>query len=157
MTNTDPAPLVRHGSDEHDRWYLAHRFTFLVTGAETGGRFSIIDGTAARGFEPPLHVHDREDELYYVMAGTFRFTVGAETVEAGPGRLVFLPRGVPHAFTVDQSGARALMVFSPAGIEQYFQNHSHPVTSAPPPASLADVDLEALGAGLIPFGARFVK
>jgi quercetin dioxygenase-like cupin family protein len=156
MTTTERPPLLRHGSDEHDRWYLAHRFSFLVSGAETGGRFSMIEGVAAKGFEPPMHVHDHEDELYYVLSGTFRFTVGANHVDAGPGQLVFLPRSVPHTFTVDRSGARALMVFSPAGIERYFHDPGTPVATTPPPQRLADVDRERLAAALVPFGARFL-
>jgi quercetin dioxygenase-like cupin family protein len=155
-TTIDTPVLLRHGSDAHDRWYLAHRFSFLVSGAETGGRFSIIDGVAAKGFEPPMHIHDQEDELYYVLSGTFRFTVGEQHVEAGAGQLVFLPRGVPHAFTVDQTGARALMLFSPAGIERYFLDNSRPVPATPPPATMADVDIERLATTLVPFGARFL-
>jgi mannose-6-phosphate isomerase-like protein (cupin superfamily) len=44
----------------------------------------------------PLHVHDRADEVWYVLSGRLGFRVGERRLEAGPGSAVFGPRGVPH-------------------------------------------------------------
>ena len=40
--------------------------------------------------------------------------------EAAPGTCVFLPRGVEHSFSIDRDGARALIMITPAGLEEAF-------------------------------------
>jgi quercetin dioxygenase-like cupin family protein len=45
---------------------------------------------------PPLHIHHLEDESGTVTAGALSADVGGRRVDAGPGRTVSLPRGVPH-------------------------------------------------------------
>jgi quercetin dioxygenase-like cupin family protein len=51
-------------------------------------------------FEPgqtqPVHVHAGADKFYLVVRGRARMTVGVETVEAGPGTVVWAPANVPH-------------------------------------------------------------
>jgi mannose-6-phosphate isomerase-like protein (cupin superfamily) len=86
----------------------------------TDGAFSIIEEIAP--LDTPLHVHDREDELFYVLEGEHVFTVGDEEVPAGPGEAVFAPRGVPHAQrrVVPRTG-RLLVMVSPAGFEGFFR------------------------------------
>lgn len=71
-------------------------------------------GNGVFEFESPprceiaLHVHRNDDELHYLMEGTAAYTVGEDTLEAGPGSLIFLPRQVPHALTFGESGGRWL-------------------------------------------------
>ena len=69
-----------------------------------------------------LHVHEREDELFYVLDGEHVFTVGDTEHHAGPGDLVFAPRGVPHAQrrVVPRTG-RTLVLTTPAGLEGFFR------------------------------------
>ena len=45
---------------------------------------------------PPMHIHYVEDEEGAVTAGTLSALVGGKRVDAGPGEVVRLPRGVPH-------------------------------------------------------------
>jgi quercetin dioxygenase-like cupin family protein len=51
-------------------------------------------------FEPgqtqPVHVHAGADKFYLVVSGRARMTVGVDTVEAGPGTVVWAPAHVPH-------------------------------------------------------------
>jgi quercetin dioxygenase-like cupin family protein len=51
-------------------------------------------------FEPgqsqPVHVHAGADKFYLVVSGRARMTVGVETLEAGPGTVVWAPAHVPH-------------------------------------------------------------
>jgi mannose-6-phosphate isomerase-like protein (cupin superfamily) len=72
--------------------------------------------------DTPLHVHEHEDELFYVLEGEHVFQVGAEAFRAGPGALVFAPRGVPHAQrrVVPRSG-RVLVLTAPGGLEGFFR------------------------------------
>src|SRR5919108_3167638 len=61
----------------------------------TGGAFTIFEENEP--VDTALHVHDNEDELFYVLEGEHVFQVGEHEFQAGAGDLVFAPRGVPHA------------------------------------------------------------
>jgi len=54
------------------------------------------------------------------MEGELTFKIGGRTATAGPGTLVFAPRGVPHNYIVSKVPARYLLIFTPAGIEPLF-------------------------------------
>ena len=86
----------------------------------TDGAFSIVEEIDP--LDTPAHVHEREDELFYVLEGEHVFTVGSEEHHAGPGDAVFAPRGVPHAQrrVVPRTG-RILTMCSPAGFEGFFR------------------------------------
>ncbi|MFN8513000.1 MAG: cupin domain-containing protein [Thermomicrobiales bacterium] len=92
-----------------------------VTGAETGGDYALLDYHSAAGFPGPApHIHERTDELFYVLEGEVTFWVGGETSVAGAGTSVFIPRGVPHTFSTPTGPARFLNLLTPAGFEGYF-------------------------------------
>jgi mannose-6-phosphate isomerase-like protein (cupin superfamily) len=59
----------------------------------TGGALSVFETSIDAG--PPLHVHDREDECFYVLDGGLSVRCGGEVFDAGGGSFVFLPRGPP--------------------------------------------------------------
>jgi mannose-6-phosphate isomerase-like protein (cupin superfamily) len=89
--------------------------------AETaGGAFAIFEENEP--VDTPLHVHDNEDELFYVLEGEHLIQVGEREFRVGPGGLVFAPRGVPHAQrrVVPRTG-RLLVVTSPPGLEGFFR------------------------------------
>lgn len=65
------------------------------------------------GAEIPPHIHRDDDELHYLLEGSATYTVGEQTLEAGPGSLVFLPKQVAHALTIGPSGARWLWLARP--------------------------------------------
>lgn len=70
---------------------------------------------------PALHVHSREDEAVYVARGVVTFLVGKRRFRADAGRLVWLPREVPHAFAnLDDDPAWTLAVAVPAGLDRMF-------------------------------------
>ncbi|WP_292808200.1 cupin domain-containing protein, partial [Nostoc sp. JL23] len=47
---------------------------------------------------PPLHLHRREDESFYILEGTFAFQIGDRTVTATAGWFITAPKGVPHSY-----------------------------------------------------------
>jgi mannose-6-phosphate isomerase-like protein (cupin superfamily) len=57
----------------------------------TGGAISVFETSIGAG--PPLHVHEHEDECFYVLGGAISVRCGGDAYEAGPGSFVFLPRG----------------------------------------------------------------
>ncbi len=132
---TTTTPFARN-AENTTRDYLGHLFTFLAESRDTGRAFTLIEATVRRGHEPPPHTHSREDETYYVLEGNWTFHSGEERFEAEPGTCVFLPRGVEHSFSIDRDGARALIMITPAGLEEAFHEMSQPTeqTAGLPPA-----------------------
>jgi quercetin dioxygenase-like cupin family protein len=91
-------------------------FPAKVTRAATGGTVDIVDHRVPPGYTPPLHVHRDQDEVFYLLEGRLTVHCGAQEWRAGPGSLVFLPRGVPHGFTATPDGpARTLLINASAG------------------------------------------
>lgn len=101
--------------------YLNTLMTWHVTGAESGGLFALGEVALRPGDEPPLHIHAREDETWYVLEGEILFQRGAERVACRAGEAILLPRGVAHGFAVRSERARILHFYSPGGIEEGFR------------------------------------
>ena len=91
-------------------WWQGSLMRIKARAADTGGAFGLVEGSFPEGFGPPLHIHHREDEGFYVLEGEIRFRQGDDEFVAGRGTLVWGPRGVPHAFKVQPGGARALVI-----------------------------------------------
>jgi mannose-6-phosphate isomerase-like protein (cupin superfamily) len=85
----------------------------------TGGALSVFETSIGAG--PPLHVHDRDDECFYVLEGALSIRCGGDGFEAAAGSFVFLPRGRPHRFWATGPTARLLLIAVPGGIESYFR------------------------------------
>jgi len=95
---------------------------FMIDGGESGGGFSLVEHPMPpRALAAPLHRHNREDEYSFVLEGQMGALLGDEVVVAGPGDLVFKPRGQWHTFwNAGDEPARILEVISPAGFERFF-------------------------------------
>jgi quercetin dioxygenase-like cupin family protein len=111
---------------------LALGVRFMVDGERSGGAFSLVEHPLPpRALGAPLHTHHNEDEYSYVLEGRFGVQLGSEVLEAGPGKLLFKPRGVAHAFwNAGDEPARLLELISPAGFEHYFRDLA-PLLAAP--------------------------
>jgi mannose-6-phosphate isomerase-like protein (cupin superfamily) len=111
---------------------------FMIDGHEAGERFSLVEHPMSpRALAAPVHRHTREDEYSYVLEGRMGALLGDDVVEAGPGDLVFKPRGQWHTFwNAGDEPCRILEVISPAGFEKFFQELSDlgGVLVAPPEA-----------------------
>lgn len=98
------------------------RFTFLITGAETGGAFFMAGVTVEPGGGAPPHIHSREDESLYVQAGTLTFQAGDKDLIVSAGDFIYIPRGTAHSFrNAGGETATLLMVATPAGLENFFR------------------------------------
>jgi quercetin dioxygenase-like cupin family protein len=78
-------------------WFLGALSQVRVSGAQTGGAFALADHLARRGNASPVHVHDRDDETFFVLDGELRVFAGEEEHTAGPGTVAVLPRRLRHA------------------------------------------------------------
>ena len=111
---------------------------FILTGADTGGAFFLADVLVPPGGGPPPHIHDREDETFYLLQGTMTAQVGDQTVYASEGDCIHLPRGIAHSFrNTGKENLRMLVTATPAGIEKYFEEAFYPAVEGqePPPAT----------------------
>jgi mannose-6-phosphate isomerase-like protein (cupin superfamily) len=95
---------------------------FRIDGDEAGDRFSLVEHPmSAWALAAPLHRHTREDEYSFVIEGRMGALLGEEELVAGPGDLVFKPRGQWHTFwNAGDEPARILEIISPAGFEKFF-------------------------------------
>jgi mannose-6-phosphate isomerase-like protein (cupin superfamily) len=95
---------------------------FMVDGEMTGGGFALVEHPmSARALAAPLHRHHREDEYSFVIEGRMGALLGEDTIEAGPGDLVFKPRGEWHTFwNAGEDPCRILEIIAPAGFEGFF-------------------------------------
>ena len=109
-------------------------YTILVSGKETGGRYSLIDMLVPPGGGPPPHRHDFE-EMFTILDGEIELTFRGETHRASAGSTVNIPANAPHAFkNASDKPARMLCMCTPAGQEELFIEVGDPVDSrtAPP-------------------------
>jgi mannose-6-phosphate isomerase-like protein (cupin superfamily) len=78
-------------------------------------QMDMLEYDAGPGYEGPgPHFHKRHVDTFFVLEGVLEFTVGGETVRAGPGTSVSVPPGIVHSFTNPGPGrARFLNVHAP--------------------------------------------
>ena len=94
----------------------------LVPGDATEGRFALVEhDLGPRLLGAPVHTHEHEDEISYVLAGSLGVQIGDEVRVARAGDVVVKPRRVPHAFwNAGDDELRFLEGITPAGFERYF-------------------------------------
>jgi mannose-6-phosphate isomerase-like protein (cupin superfamily) len=104
----------------------------LATAAETRGALGVVERVVQPGAAgPPLHVHDRTADAFYVLDGRLAVQIGGERVELGPGELALAPPGTVHGQTEAVGGpVRLLNLLAPGGLEAAYGD----------PAAVADAD-----------------
>jgi mannose-6-phosphate isomerase-like protein (cupin superfamily) len=93
-----------------------------VSGEDTAGSWSMFEAHWSLKGGPPLHVHQVEDEWFYVIEGEFVVQVGDERYRLTPGDSLLAPRKVPHTYAqVGDGQGRLLIAYQPAGdMEAFF-------------------------------------
>ena len=96
----------------------------LEDGSTTGHRLGVGEITVApHSGGPPQHRHAQHDEGFYVVSGTARFTVGAESYDVPAGGLAMIPPGAPHTFANPGDEPLVLLnTFTPDLYVQYFRD-----------------------------------
>ncbi|GLZ06393.1 cupin [Actinomadura sp. NBRC 104412] len=129
---------------------------FVTTAEDTGGRLAVLEQRITPAGEPPRHVHANEDEAFYVLEGRLAATLGDDTtLSAGPGELMFLPRGIPHSLHVRTDEARLLVMLNPAGFEKFFAAVGEPARGDGPPEPTTP-DVEAIAAEAARYGVTLL-
>jgi quercetin dioxygenase-like cupin family protein len=136
----DPARVLTHVSPDIDDslphlGVVGDTYTILVAGADTAGRYTLIDMHVPPGGGPPPHRHDFE-EMFTILDGEIELTFRGVSAVATAGETINVPANAPHVFrNVSERPARLLCLCSPAGQEEFFKEVGVPVahrTEAPP-------------------------
>jgi quercetin dioxygenase-like cupin family protein len=110
-------------------------YTILVSGAQTAGRYCLVDMLVPSGGGPPPHRHDFE-EMFTLLEGELEFTFRGMSQVLRAGSTINVPANAPHAFrNVSGVTARMLCMCTPAGQDEFFLAVGFPVASrtSPPP------------------------
>lgn len=113
--------------DQRDLWFLNTRVPIRVSYQDGADTISVLEHWAAFQDGPPLHVHQREDEVFQVLAGAVRFRVGDREQMAGAGDILLVPQGTPHTYRVESAeGARFLTVTCGRAFEDFVRAYGRP-------------------------------
>jgi len=93
----------------------------LAGGDVTDRAFTLAEfsGSGEGAWTVP-HLHRGMEESFFVLDGSFTFTVGDTGIEATSGMYLLVPRGTAHAITAAQGGGRFLTLMVPGGLEEMF-------------------------------------
>ncbi len=116
-------------SDE-DFYYRGNHFFLKVSGKDTDGDLCIYDTLRAQKGGPRLHLHESQDEWFFVIKGEFTFQVGDKTYNLKEGDTLFGPRKIPHAFAQTSEGeGRIMLVYQPAGLIESFYKEARALSN----------------------------
>ena len=130
--------IVRQHSEAERRWFAGGGLhLWKLTAEETGGEFFLLEDHLVEGKTTPLHTHPDAAETVYILEGTICCHLAGVEREVGPGGVVMVPPGVPHAFRVTSPTARMLAIQTPGGGEAFFRDASDPSSDDSGPVDFA--------------------
>lgn len=98
----------------------------------THGALTVLEIVIPPMDGPGLHTHLREDELWYVLEGDYRFKAGDAMFRVSTGGMAFGPRGTPHCFqNVGDTPGRLLVISTPSGMERFFEEFAAQLRPGP--------------------------
>jgi quercetin dioxygenase-like cupin family protein len=119
---------------------LGNQMYLKLTGEDTHNLITVTESVYAPGFNIPLHVHTREDEMFMVVEGKFEFTIGSEHFTLEAGDMAFGPRNIPHGFRlVSDKPSRMIVQFTPSGLEAMFRELNELPVGPPDRAKMAAI------------------
>ncbi|WP_203839376.1 cupin domain-containing protein [Winogradskya humida] len=134
--------MSRSGSEQQFAWIGGGVQRIVVDAEASGGRLTAIRQSMHGGAASPVHVHAREDETIFLLAGSGTFWAGDQRWDLTSGDTVFLPRGVPHTYVLTSQDVELLTICNPAGFEEFVRAAGWDL-SAPLPEDWV-LDVEAL-------------
>jgi quercetin dioxygenase-like cupin family protein len=132
----------------------------LKLGAEQTKLWSVFEAEVGPGFDVGAHRHTETEELFYLLEGEldllafepnvvtagdwqrWESRTGEPIARGGPGSLMWVPPGCPHAFAnPGPAPARMLFLAAPAGHERYLRELAGILASGGPPDPAAIVEV----------------
>jgi mannose-6-phosphate isomerase-like protein (cupin superfamily) len=157
MTSSIRPFAVQRGEGAALRTPVGDTVRVKTSTRDTGGAMTVLEFAIAPGSGPALHTHVREDEVWYVLEGEFRFKAGEAMFRVPAGGMAFGPRRTPHTFqNVGAAPGRLLVITAPSGAERFFEDfnglpagvvaaetvaalgHAHGIEFVGPPLAVSD-------------------
>ncbi|WP_276274214.1 cupin domain-containing protein [Haloarcula litorea] len=124
-TDEQPQAWMLDSQEGDAYWSLGSLTVLKATAENTNGSFSMIEEHVPAGQSPPMHVHQSDDEMWYIIDGTVTFEVDGERFTATNGSTVFAPHGRPHSYLTEEE-TRWLMFVHEPGLEQLWASVGSP-------------------------------
>jgi mannose-6-phosphate isomerase-like protein (cupin superfamily) len=94
--------------------------TLRVPTGASGGDFAVWEEAAPPGVGPPRHIHQRVDEAFQILEGSYRVWIDGRTYELRPGAMAMVPKGTPHTFRcLGPAHGRMLTTVVPGGMDDF--------------------------------------
>jgi quercetin dioxygenase-like cupin family protein len=131
----DHAAVIVPPNGGHAVRAFGNEILFKLTAEQTAGSLSLGLATVPAGSDgPPPHVHDAEDELFLIVDGQYRVCVDGAWSDAGPGSVVYLPRGIAHTFhVVGAQDGRHWVLTKPGGFDRFYARCADEFAAGGPP------------------------
>lgn len=105
----------------------------IISSTDTDNQLYISDSSNLSFKEkggPALHIHHKEDEIFYVVSGEFLFQLGEDVSLARAGDTVFIPKGTPHTFAnfiENNNSAKMIIIHQPITpeLERFYDVFCH--------------------------------
>ena len=136
-------------------WFIADLARVHVDAAQSGGAFGLVELRKPAGDMPPLHVHHRDDETFFVLEGELSLFAGEAHHVVRAGQALLAPRGVPHTYRAE-TDVRALVIGSPAGFEQFVREAGGRAEADALPPAGRPFDPAALAAKAAEYGIEIL-
>jgi len=123
------APSIKYQPKSKRSYFDVGIGSICLSGADTGGKYCLLEVSLAPGIGVPRHTHTREDEGYYVLSGELEVIVGEEIFILKAGDTLMAPRDIPHQLrNSGNTENQYLLIFSPSGFEEFLK-----MTAVPAP------------------------
>jgi quercetin dioxygenase-like cupin family protein len=145
---------------ENSTWYKAILVSRLAGGSDTDGAFDLVESKMKRGTEPPPHIHDRKDELFYILAGEIRVFADGQVFTVAAGESVFLPKRKPHAYLIESDECHVLALMTPGGFLNAINKMNAPARTMEIPSDMetyATADLTATMGIFMKYGVHMLS
>lgn len=150
--STDKPFIVEAGKSrfgEVVKFLGVHPNDLKISGKDTGGQLSVFEYIGFGKVGPMMHVHLKQDEIFTVIEGEYRFVVGNVTHVLGAGETIFLPRNIPHTWIQLSDKGRLIYLLQPAGKMEEFFSYMNNLKERPSEAEMnrihAEHDMKVVG------------
>ena len=137
-------------------WVMGGVIDVKLDAERTGGAFTLLEISNPPGGGVPPHVHERDDETVVAVEGALTALVDGTPSAMAPGDVVFIPRGVVHAFEAGDAGARAIAITSPGGAESMLRDGAPKKEGDGPPPDVGEAEIGAMMAAAASAGLNFL-
>ena len=122
VTKTQVQPKIVYPGEGETIEAFGDSLRVILTSEDTANQIAMGEDTTPPGSGPPLHVHTGDDEIFIIQSGCYEFQVDGESVEVGPGTVIYGPHEVPHTFrVVGNEPGRMFIIVSPGGFDHFFR------------------------------------